>query len=181
MVSFYRDAPEYAGRPYKYYWYYTLFDGVESQDTRIFYSGSNGYGALQDQSEISTEPVPKNEFVSEYYLDGELVLSFNRAELTLSGDTFDDMVFDNLNDPDVVRLSFEDASLMGIFDNVPKDENGVPIMDDVPYYHSVKFQLNELPSDNFSWSVRLIGVNDAVVRTASGTVEIIPAPWEASE
>lgn len=177
MVEFYRDSPEYAGRLKKYHWYYPLFDGVEDQDTRVFYSGSNGYGEFQESYDAPSTPIPKSEFVSEYYLDGELVLSFNKAELTLSGDTFGDIIFDNLNDPDNVRLAFDDASFMGLV-TIPLDENGVPITDGIPSYHSVKFMIDELPSDHFAWTVRFFDKNSNIVRSGSGTVDVVPAPWD---
>lgn len=178
VKEFYRDSPEYQYKEAKYVWYFELFPDVDNQEQRILGQGSNGYGVDEYLEQYPNTPIPKEYFVYDYYVDGTKQLSVKKAVVTIIADGYDPVSYDTLNDPEVIRLSFDDACVMGLEDRIVKFEDGTPDVESTPSFHSVKCIFNEFPSDEITYIIQIIDANGNVAITDEGVIRLVAAPWD---
>lgn len=179
-LEFYRNSPEYDHREYKYFWYMPLFPDIDDQEGRIEGHGSNGYGAQENIEQPPNEPIPKDEFIFTYYVDGVAELEIHKAILTVIVDGEDYVSYDNLYNPDKVRLTFDNAALMLMADLTIYNEDGTPNTELTPSFHAVKCMLNELPSESVQYRIDIVDFDGVVQKSQEGSINIVPAPWEES-
>jgi hypothetical protein len=181
VVEFYRDHPKYKGRPKKYIWYCELFDGIEDQENRIVPHGSNGYGESEEIPPPPDIPIKKSDFFFYYLLDGEEVLSISNIHLRIKSKGQEDMLYTLMNDPETVRLTFAGVCQMEMEEKIVKDAEGNPSPELSPSVHSIQFLFDTLPSDEVIFVADIIGLDQKIIRTETGTVKIVPAPWDESQ
>lgn len=180
MVEFYRHSPEYQYKEANFVWYTPLFEDIDNQEERVECHGSNGYGSEQDIDQSELQPVPKEQFLINYFVDGELALTIKNVVITISGKGMTKKSYNFINDPDHIRLSSDDACVMGWKDKIVYFEDGTPDVDSTPAFHTVKCMFNEFPVDNMKYVIDVIGENDEVVFSKSGTISIVDPPWDIS-
>lgn len=181
VVEFYRDHPKYKGRLKKYVWYCELFEGIEDQENRIVPQGSNGYGVFEELDNLPKKPIKKSDFFFYYLLDGEEVLSISNIHLRIKSKGQEDTLYTLMNNPENIRLTFEGVCQMEMEEKIVKDAEGNPSPELSPLVHAIQFAFDTLPADEVIFVADIIGLDQKIIRTETGTVKIVPAPWDESQ
>jgi hypothetical protein len=176
MVEFHRDHPEYEFKDAKYVLYMMLFEGVTDQRARIVPVIYSGWATEDSDGKVIGGPRGGE---IDYFLDDELALNVNEVRVTIIHDGVE-TTYDSINNPDVIRLAEMDALGMGLEEFVVRDSNGVPDLASTPIFFTVKCMFNSFPADTVDYRIEVTDLYDEVVRSESGTINIIDPPWVAS-
>lgn len=177
MVDFYRDSPAYEYQEAKYIVYLLLFPEIDNQETRIDYNLSHGW-AMQDAPENLPEPTDsKSDYRMIYSVDGVDIMTIKEVQVTISGKGMRRKTYTRFSNPDNIRIVFEDVCTMGRTQDIVWNEDGTPNIEASPKFYAVKCMFNELPVDNVNYVIEVIGDNDEIIMSETGTINIIDPPW----
>jgi hypothetical protein len=179
VIEFYTESPQYEYQQAKYVFSMILFPEIDNQESRIVCHLSSGWSNQEFPEEIPEASTTKNDYRYSFIVNDNPELIVEDVQVTISGDGIESKTYNSFDNPDNVRIVFEDAFAMVRPEDIVWKEDGSPDQENAPSFYAVKCMFNEFPSDNVNYLIEVVGNSGEIVLSESGTISIVEPPWVA--
>lgn len=150
--------------------FFPLFPSI-ADESEIVLKSDYGFGYVPEEMSV-----PRDKVFLNYLNDGEVLLSFAFAEITLTDSEGFEETYNVFDDPSVIRLAMIPEPLVG--GQTPLDENGDPDLSKAKFIHAVHVIIRELAFPELNYTLKVVQKDGSEYLIHEGTIVKYSAPTE---